>query len=277
MGEIRDNADPLKQIFEEARQEPGEPARMKLLKHFERSGNENDYEIANKEFGEYGFSYNTQGAVYSSPMGVAVWTPKDNILICKAEIYDNTHWFALEVDPREVEELIHKLKGMAAAVDDVEEQEGEIVSDWMRLAGLDEGKVNEDGGVVGDENKPVEKDKGIYGDAGVMKEQPGKVNEKAQQMRFWLVTDPTGPDSEMADIMSDHPWTTLEIGRILIGGGKDAHEAINRWENEHAALYPEEMKASATMDAEERLKAVAGKTDEDNAPGSGGVGSVGAP
>jgi hypothetical protein len=284
MGEIKDNVDGLKQIFEEARDEVGaqsdEPARMKLLKHFVKSGNENDMERANHEFGEFGFRYNTQGAEYSSPMGVAVWVPKENIIVCHAEIFDQTHWFAIEMDPREVEELIHKLKGMSRAIDDVEEQENYIVGDWMKIAGIDEKKIKEDGGVVGDENKGVEKDKGIYGDAGIAKEQPGKVSEAAnQQDRFWLVLDPAGPDSVIEDVLGNEPKTAIEIGRILIGGGNDSHAAITRWEKEHPALYIEEDEASAREDAEARLAAVKDRKDEDayGMQSSGGVGSVGAP
>lgn len=212
-------------------------AHAKVLKHFD-STDEHGLEQANKEFKEYGFSYNTQGAFYSSPMGTAVYFPKDNIVIISAQIYDKAHWFAIEMDPREIEELRRKLKGMAAAVDDVDEQEHEIVGEYMRMAGMHESK---------------------------------KVSEAFNANRkFWLVTDPASAESVIEDVMGSEPKTAVAIGRIIIGGGNSLGDAIRRWESEHPALYPEENKAEALEDANKRLAAMKGKEGF----GVGGVGAA---
>ena len=213
-------------------------AHAKVLKHFD-SEDEHGLEQANREFKEYGFSYNTQGAFYSSPMGTAVYFPKDNIVIISAQIYDKAHWFAIEMDPREIEELQHKLKGMAAAVEDADEQEHEIVGEYMRLAGMHESKK--------------------------------KVNEVFNPNRkFWIVTDPASAESVIEDVMGSEPKTAVAIGRIIVGGGNSLSDAIRRWESEHPALYPEDAKEEAIEDANKRLAALKGREGF----GVGGVGAA---
>lgn len=218
----------MKEVTEEDGQ--GMPAGAKVLKHFEATDDTHGLEQANKEFKEYGFQYNTQGAFYSSPMGTAVYFPKGNIAVVSAIIYDKAHWFAIEMDPREVEELQHKLKGMAAAVEDAEDQEHEIVGEWMKLAGMND-SVKE-----------------------------SKVNERFNANRkFWLVTDPVSAESVIEDVMGTEPKTVVAIGRIIVGGGNTLGDAIRRWENEHPALYPEDSKEEALEDANKRLAAMKGK------------------
>jgi hypothetical protein len=107
---------------------------------------------------------------------------------------------------------------------------------------------------------------------GVTASRKLKMREAFNSKRtFWLVLDPQSKDSTIEDVIGNGSHDAISIGRIIIGGGNTLSAAIQRWEKEHPAIYPEENRAEAEEDAKQRIAKMQGNE------GAGGVGSVGAP